>query len=63
MLQQADALWELGFGVVFPELEGEQAFDAVPRTLNLIEALKAAVVIPGHGVKVLLKFELVELQT
>ena len=94
VLLSADALWERGFGVVFPELEGEQAFDAVARTLDVIEALKPAVVIPGHGavfadpaaalayarsrldsfvadpakhlrhgVKVLLKFKLLELQT
>ena len=93
VLLSADALWERGFGVVFPELEGEQAFDAVARTLDLIETLKPAVVIPGHGavfadpaaalayarsrldsfvadpgkhlrhgVKVLLKFKLLELQ-
>ena len=48
-LLSADALWERGFGVVFPELEGLQAFDAVARTLDVIEALKPAVVIPGHG--------------
>ena len=94
VLLSADALWERGFGVVFPELEGERAFDAVARTLDVIEALKPAVVIPGHGavfadpaaalayarsrldsfvadpsrhlrhgVKVLLKFKLRELQT
>jgi glyoxylase-like metal-dependent hydrolase (beta-lactamase superfamily II) len=94
VLLSADALWERGFGVVFPELEGEQAFDAVARTLDVIEALKPAVVIPGHGavfadpaaalayarsrldsfvadpsrhlrhgVKVLLKFKLLELQS
>jgi glyoxylase-like metal-dependent hydrolase (beta-lactamase superfamily II) len=48
-LISADALWENGFGVVFPELEGEQAFDEVGRTLDLIEALDPACVIPGHG--------------
>ena len=48
-LISADALWENGFGVVFPELEGEQAFDEVGRTLDLIEALEPACVIPGHG--------------
>ena len=48
-LISADALWETGFGVVFPELEGEQAFDEVGRTLDLIEALEPACVIPGHG--------------
>ena len=49
VLISADALWENGFGVVFPELEGEQAFDEVGRTLDLIEALDPVGVIPGHG--------------
>ena len=49
LLVSADALWERGFGVVFPELEGIDAFDAVSTTIDLIERLKAAVVIPGHG--------------
>ncbi len=48
-LMSADALWENGFGVVFQELEGEQAFDEVAATLDLIEQLHPAVVIPGHG--------------
>jgi glyoxylase-like metal-dependent hydrolase (beta-lactamase superfamily II) len=48
-LISADALWENGFGVVFPELEGEHAFEEVAATLDLIERLQAAVVIPGHG--------------
>jgi glyoxylase-like metal-dependent hydrolase (beta-lactamase superfamily II) len=48
-LLSADALWENGFGIVFQELEGERAFDEVADTLTLIESLKAAVVIPGHG--------------
>lgn len=48
-LISADALWENGFGVVFPELEGEQAFDDVSVTLELIRNLRPAVVIPGHG--------------
>jgi len=45
----ADALWERGFGVVFPELEGEQAFDEVAQVLDLIESLDARWAIPGHG--------------
>lgn len=45
----ADALWENGFGVIFPELEGEQAFAEVAGTLDLIERLRPATVIPGHG--------------
>ncbi len=49
VLISADALWENGFGVVFPELEGEAAFDDVAQVLDLIESLGAQVVIPGHG--------------
>lgn len=48
-LISADALWENGFGVVFPELVGEPSFDEVARTLDLIESLGAACVVPGHG--------------
>ena len=49
VLISADALWENGFGVVFPELEGEDAFAEVAATLDLIESLAPRVVIPGHG--------------
>lgn len=49
LLISADALWQRGFGVVFPELEGQQAFDQVAATLDLIESLQPALVIPGHG--------------
>jgi glyoxylase-like metal-dependent hydrolase (beta-lactamase superfamily II) len=49
VLLSADALWEQGFGVVFPELDGERAFEAVAEVLDVIEQLKPAVVIPGHG--------------
>ena len=48
-LISADALWENGFGVVFPELEGESAFAEVGTTLDMIEALAPHWVIPGHG--------------
>lgn len=48
-LLSADALWENGFGIVFPELEGADAFDEVGRTLDLIERLSPRVVVPGHG--------------
>jgi glyoxylase-like metal-dependent hydrolase (beta-lactamase superfamily II) len=48
-LISADALWESGFGIVFPELEGQDAFDEVADTLDVIESLGPAVVIPGHG--------------
>ena len=49
VLVSADALWERGFGVVFPELEGVAAFDEVSQTIDLIESLAPAIVIPGHG--------------
>ena len=45
----ADALWERGFGVVFPELDGVNAFDEVAATLDLIASFGARVAIPGHG--------------
>jgi glyoxylase-like metal-dependent hydrolase (beta-lactamase superfamily II) len=48
-LMSADALWEKGFGVVFPELDGDDAFDEVAATLDVIERLNPATVIPGHG--------------
>jgi glyoxylase-like metal-dependent hydrolase (beta-lactamase superfamily II) len=49
ILISADALWANGFGVVFPELEGVDAFHEVAQTLDLIESLKPSWVIPGHG--------------
>ncbi|WP_416546791.1 MBL fold metallo-hydrolase [Limnohabitans sp. DCL3] len=49
LLMSADALWQNGFGVVFPELAGISAFGEVAQTLDLIERLNPAVVIPGHG--------------
>jgi len=49
VLISADALWENGFGVVFPEVVGEPGFDDVGRVLDLIERLPVSVVIPGHG--------------
>lgn len=49
LLVSADALWENGFGVVFPELEGEAAFGDVARTLDIFESLDVRWVIPGHG--------------
>ena len=48
-LISADALWEQGFGVVFPELEGHAAFQEVRQSLDLIESLNPRLVIPGHG--------------
>jgi glyoxylase-like metal-dependent hydrolase (beta-lactamase superfamily II) len=49
VLISADALWENGFGVVFPEIDGEPGFDDVDAVLNVIERLPVQVVIPGHG--------------
>jgi glyoxylase-like metal-dependent hydrolase (beta-lactamase superfamily II) len=49
LLISADALWENGFGVVFPELDGIHAFDEVAATLDMIERLQVQTVLPGHG--------------
>jgi glyoxylase-like metal-dependent hydrolase (beta-lactamase superfamily II) len=52
LLISADALWERGFGIVFPELDdGTRAagFAAVRATLARLRALRVRVVIPGHG--------------
>ena len=49
ILISADALWEEGFGVIFPELWGESGFEEVAQTLDLIESLPVSLVIPGHG--------------
>lgn len=48
-LISADALWENGFGVAFPELAGEPSFGDMAATLDLIEMLSPLLVIPGHG--------------
>jgi glyoxylase-like metal-dependent hydrolase (beta-lactamase superfamily II) len=49
VLVSADALWQNGFGVVFPELDGVDAFDQVSEVLDLIERLDVRTVVPGHG--------------
>ncbi len=49
ILISADALWEDGFGVIFPELWGEPGFEEVAQTLDLIESLPVSLIIPGHG--------------
>jgi glyoxylase-like metal-dependent hydrolase (beta-lactamase superfamily II) len=49
ILISADALWENGFGVVFPEIDGVEAFDEVETTFQIIEQLKPKLVLPGHG--------------
>jgi len=49
VLVSADALWENGFGVIFPELDGKSGFAEERATLDLIVGLDVKVVIPGHG--------------
>ncbi len=49
LLISADALWENGFGVIFPELDGKSGFAEERATLDLIAALDVRLVIPGHG--------------
>ena len=49
ILISADALWENGFGVIFPELDGGSGFAEARATLDLIAGLDVRVVIPGHG--------------
>ena len=49
ILISADALWQNGFGVIFPELEGESGFAEARATLALIDTLDIRLIIPGHG--------------
>ncbi|HEX9173369.1 MAG TPA: MBL fold metallo-hydrolase [Telluria sp.] len=49
ILISGDALWQNGFGVIFPELAGEPGFDEAAATLDLIAGLDVRLVIPGHG--------------
>ncbi len=49
LLLSADALWEQGFGVIFPELEGESGFAEQQAVLELIATLPVDCVLPGHG--------------
>ncbi|GAP36496.1 MBL fold metallo-hydrolase [Piscinibacter sakaiensis] len=49
VLISGDALWRDGFGVVFPELDGEAAFGQVRAVLDTIAALPVRQVVPGHG--------------
>ena len=49
LLLSADALWEDGFSVVFPEFLDGSGFEAVSHTYDLIEQLNPTLVIPGHG--------------
>jgi glyoxylase-like metal-dependent hydrolase (beta-lactamase superfamily II) len=49
ILISADALWENGFGVIFPELEGESGFAEEQAVLEAIAERDVRLVIPGHG--------------
>ncbi|MEO7762713.1 MAG: MBL fold metallo-hydrolase [Casimicrobiaceae bacterium] len=49
LLITGDALWEDGFGFVLPAEMDSRCIPAARATLDLIEALGAEVVIPGHG--------------
>jgi glyoxylase-like metal-dependent hydrolase (beta-lactamase superfamily II) len=49
ILISGDALWENGFGVIFPELDGESGFAEQQAVLARIASLDVRVVIPGHG--------------
>ena len=49
ILISADALWENGFGIIFPEINGQSGFQEQESILNRIEELAPRIVIPGHG--------------
>ncbi|MCL4184151.1 MAG: MBL fold metallo-hydrolase [Burkholderiaceae bacterium] len=49
LLIAADALWENGFGVIFPELDGQSGFAEQQAVLELIATLPVGLVLPGHG--------------
>ena len=49
VLISADALWENGFGVIFPELVGESGFAEQRAVLAEIARLDVGLVVPGHG--------------
>jgi glyoxylase-like metal-dependent hydrolase (beta-lactamase superfamily II) len=49
ILISADALWANGFGVIFPELEGESGFAEQRALLARFAELAPRIVIPGHG--------------
>jgi glyoxylase-like metal-dependent hydrolase (beta-lactamase superfamily II) len=49
ILITGDALWENGFGLIFPELFGQNGFAAARSTLETIARIDIDTVIPGHG--------------
>jgi glyoxylase-like metal-dependent hydrolase (beta-lactamase superfamily II) len=50
ILISGDALWENGFGVIFPELLGEaNGLESARETLEMLSKLAIDTIIPGHG--------------
>lgn len=49
VLMAGDAMWENGVGVIFPHIDGSDGFEPFNDTLDLIERLDPAWVVPGHG--------------
>jgi glyoxylase-like metal-dependent hydrolase (beta-lactamase superfamily II) len=49
ILLSSDALWEDGFGAIFPEIEGESGFAEERSVLEWVGRVRPRVVIPGHG--------------
>ncbi|MDR2839252.1 MAG: MBL fold metallo-hydrolase [Azonexus sp.] len=50
LLISGDALWQTGFGVIFPELLGEaDGLNATRTTLETLGRLPIDIVLPGHG--------------
>jgi glyoxylase-like metal-dependent hydrolase (beta-lactamase superfamily II) len=49
ILISGDALWENGFGVIFPELDGQSGFAEQNAVLERIAGFNVRLVIPGHG--------------
>jgi glyoxylase-like metal-dependent hydrolase (beta-lactamase superfamily II) len=49
LLISADALWQNGFGVIFPELDAASGFTEQRAILDRLATLEVDRVIPGHG--------------
>lgn len=49
ILISGDALWENGFGALWPELGASACIEAARRALDSIATLEIRTVIPGHG--------------
>jgi glyoxylase-like metal-dependent hydrolase (beta-lactamase superfamily II) len=49
VLVTGDALWEDGFGIIDPWIDGNSVFDDAKEALDRLAELRPSVVIPGHG--------------